>query len=156
ILISPYISRDRIIDTVFDHSSIPAMVKKNFGLPQYLTKRDAAANTFEHVFDLTVARTDAPHNLGAAPAVAHDAWGDEVTSPDAIRASVAMGAVASAPVSELQMNLVEAARAAAPKDRIGLLDHARPILTEHDAAVYLRQAAERIRQHRQARSRTVR
>lgn len=36
-----------------------------------------------------------------------------------------------------------------PRDRIALLDHARAINNEHDAAVYLRQAAERIRHTRQ-------
>ncbi len=153
LLISPYISRGRIINTVFDHTSIPAMAKKTFGLPNYLTKRDAQANTFEHVFDLDVPRTDTPSDLGA-PVPARDEWGDEVASSDDMRTKVATGDVSSAPVSTLQMNLVELARStpAAPDDRSALLDHARPINTEHDAAVYLRQAAERIRQNRATRA----
>jgi hypothetical protein len=59
---------------VFDHTSIPAMVKKTFGLPNCLTKRDAATNTFEHVFNVTPARTNAPQKIGAAATVAHDEW----------------------------------------------------------------------------------
>jgi hypothetical protein len=130
------------------------MVKKSFGLPDYLTRRDAAANTFEDVFNLTVPRADAPRNLGAAPTVARDEWGDEVATVDDIKNKLAAGAISSAPVSELQANLVEAARAmpVQPDDRIARLDHARPIVTEHDAAVYLRQNAERIRQMRHNRS----
>jgi hypothetical protein len=37
------------------------------------------------------------------------------------------------------------------KDRVTELDNARPIATEHDAAVLLRQAAARIRQQQAAR-----
>jgi len=154
ILISPYISAGRIIDTVFDHSSIPAMIKKNFGLPEYLTKRDAQANTFEAAFDLTIARTDAPRNLGTAPLAASDEWGDQVATPDQLKIKLATGDVSSAPISDHQMSLVELARSmtAVAGDRIALLDHARPMTTEHDAAVYLRQAAERLRQLRRRRS----
>jgi phospholipase C len=153
ILISPYMAPLTIVDTVFDHSSIPAMVKKNFGLPSYLTKRDAAANTFERVFNLNAARIDALRNLGTPSTVTRDEWGDQVATPDEIKMKMATGQASSAPVSELQMSLVELARTTPtqPNDRIALLDYARPITTEHDAAVYLRQAAERIRHVRQNR-----
>ncbi|PWT83080.1 MAG: hypothetical protein C5B57_07580, partial [Blastocatellia bacterium] len=153
ILLSPYIEPLTIVNTVFDHSSIPAMVKKNFGLPHYLTKRDADANTFEHVFNRSVPRTNAPQNVGRVPAVAHDEWGDEVATPDELKMAVDSGDLSPAPVSELQMSLVELARSMPlqPNDRIAHLDHARRITLEHDAAVYLRQAAARIRQVRQNR-----
>jgi len=154
ILISPYISHGTIVDTVFDHSSIPAMVKRTFGLPNYLTKRDAAAKTFEHVFDLAAPRADAPRNLGtAAPAVSNDEWGDQAATRDDHTINLATGNVSAVPVSDLQQSLVEVARSttAMPNDKIAELDHARVITTEHDAAVYLRQAAERIRQKQQNR-----
>jgi phospholipase C len=153
ILISPYIDPLTIVDTVFDHSSIPAMVKKTFGLPRYLTLRDAAAATFEGVFNRSSPRPDAPANLATAPATARDEWGDEVATPDQIKMKVAMGETSSAPISDLQMSLVELARntPTQPADRITTLEHGRTMATEHDAAVYLRQAAERIRQHRIAR-----
>jgi phospholipase C len=156
ILISPYIKSGTIVDTVFDHSSIPAMVKKTFGLPNYLTKRDAAANTFEHVFSLVAPRTDAPTNLTALAemrVVARDEWGDETATAADMQAKLAQGDTSSVPVSDLQMSLVQLAQSTPilAKDRVTELDNARPIATEHDAAILLRQAAARIRQHKAAR-----
>jgi phospholipase C len=150
ILISPYVRAGRIVDRVFDHSSIPATIKTIFGLPGFLTQRDAHARTFEDLLDAPTARTDTPTNLGAAAAVALDQWGDQVMTPDEITAHVARGQISSAPVSDLQESLVQLARTlpADPSDRVALLDYARPITTEHDAAVYLRQAAARFRARR--------
>lgn len=44
----------------FEHSSIPATVKKIFNLKEFLTKRDAWAGTFETVLNRTTPRTDCP------------------------------------------------------------------------------------------------
>ena len=46
----------------FEHSSIPATLKKIFNLSSdFLTKRDAWAGTFEHIFtELDEPRTDCP------------------------------------------------------------------------------------------------
>ncbi len=45
----------------YEHSSIPATVKKLFNLPgPFLTARDAWAGTFESVFSLSSPRTDCP------------------------------------------------------------------------------------------------
>jgi phospholipase C len=157
VLVSPYIDAGTIVDTVFDHTSIPAMAKKTFGLPKFLTKRDAAANTFEHVFTRSTPRTDAPtdlSNLAPAPTAPRDEWGDELAGPSDMQAQVFQGKTSSVPVNALQMSLVQAAQSAPmlANDRVTELDHARPVTTEHDAAVLLRQAAERIRQKRAARS----
>jgi phospholipase C len=158
VLISPYIDAGTIVETVFDHSSIPAMVKKTFGLPDFLTKRDAAANTFEHVFTRDTPRTDTPANLSALappPAAPRDEWGDEQAGPAEMQAQLFRGKTSSVPVNGLQMSLVQAAQSVPilANDRVTALDNARPVTTEHDAAVLLRQAAERIRQKRAARSR---
>jgi len=156
ILISSYIKAGTIVDTIFDHSSIPAMVKKVFGLPTYLTKRDAAANTFEHVFDLDAPRTDAPTNVTAvakATPVARDQWGDEPANADQMQEKLARGDTSSVPVSGLQLSLVQLAQShpILAGDRVTELDNARPVTTEHDAAILLRQAAERIRRQKAAR-----
>jgi len=76
-----------------------------------------------------------------------------VATKDDLKRAMGTGDVSPAPVSELQMSLVELAQSmpAQPNDRIARLDHARRITVEHDAAVYLRQAAERTRQVRQNR-----
>jgi phospholipase C len=56
ILISPWVAAGRVDHTVYDHTSVPATIKKMFGLPRFLTARDAAANTFDRNF-LPDART---------------------------------------------------------------------------------------------------
>jgi phospholipase C len=158
VLISPYIGAGTIVDTLFDHTSIPAMVKKTFGLPHFLTKRDAAASTFERAFARSAPRTDAPADMSSrvpAPAAPRDEWGDEHAGPAEMQAELHGGRTSSVPVSSLQMSLVQAARAAPilANDRVTELDHARVVSTEHDAAILLRQASVRIRQKRLARSR---
>jgi phospholipase C len=158
ILVSPFIEAGTIVDTMFDHSSIPAMVKRTFGLPNFLTKRDAAAMTFEHVFQRTTPRTDAVQHvaplIGTAPA-ARDEWGDEQAGADEMQMKLNAGETSSVPVSGLQMSLVQLAQSMplVARDRVTQLDNARPVATEHDAAVLLRQAAVRIRQTRSARRR---
>jgi phospholipase C len=63
ILVSPYAERGGIDSTVYDHTSILATVKNRFGLPNFLTARDAAAATFEGSLSLSNPRTDAPTTL---------------------------------------------------------------------------------------------
>ncbi|MEC4682205.1 MAG: alkaline phosphatase family protein [Nitrospirota bacterium] len=50
LLISPLVGPGVIDHAVYDHTSLLATVKKVFGLPRFLTKRDASANTFESRF----------------------------------------------------------------------------------------------------------
>ena len=44
----------------YEHSSIPATVKKIFNLKEFLTKRDAWAGTFDCVLTRDTPRTDCP------------------------------------------------------------------------------------------------
>ncbi|CAO2142210.1 unnamed protein product [Urochloa humidicola] len=69
--ISPWIERGTVIHrplgpeptSQYEHSSIPATVKKIFNLNEFLTKRDAWAGTFESVLTRTTPRTDCPETL---------------------------------------------------------------------------------------------
>lgn len=61
VIISPWIGKNLIDHTVYDHSSIPATVEANFGLSP-LTNRDANANNFMHLIGNTL-RTDCPTTL---------------------------------------------------------------------------------------------
>ncbi|KAL7233902.1 hypothetical protein ACSBR1_017495 [Camellia fascicularis] len=71
ILISPWIERGTVLHgpsgpyttSEFEHSSIPATVKKIFNLKEFLTKRDAWAGTFECVLTRSTPRTDCPVTL---------------------------------------------------------------------------------------------
>ncbi|XP_062101713.1 non-specific phospholipase C4-like [Humulus lupulus] len=76
IFISPWIQRGTVVHdptgplptSQYEHSSIPATVKKIFGLPNFLTKRDEWAGTFESVFlTRTTPRTDCPVTLPEPP-----------------------------------------------------------------------------------------
>lgn len=73
IMVSPWIKKGTVVsgpkgpapDSEFEHSSIPATIKKIFNLSSnFLTHRDAWAGTFEGVFgELTSPRTDCPETL---------------------------------------------------------------------------------------------
>ena len=64
--------------TVYDHASIPATVKKTFNLMNFLSKRDATANTFDACLTLANPREDTPESLspllGAVASAAEDAF----------------------------------------------------------------------------------
>jgi phospholipase C len=64
ILVSPWVGAGRADHTTYDHASLPATIKTMFGLPRFLTQRDARANTFEGNL-LAAARASTPTNLSA-------------------------------------------------------------------------------------------
>lgn len=73
IMVSPWIKKGTVVgraigptdSSEFEHSSIPATIKKIFNLSSdFLTKRDAWAGTFDHIFtELDQPRTDCPETL---------------------------------------------------------------------------------------------
>lgn len=112
VLVSPWVGRGKVAHATFDHTSLLATVKKIFGLPDFLTRRDAAANTFEDQL-LTEARKteDTPATLSAlvrrprgrsAP--------DERGLSDHQRALVALSMALDAPQSEHHAALEVTAR----------------------------------------------
>lgn len=102
ILISPWIDRGTVIhepmgptpQSQFEHSSIPATVKKLFNLQSnFLTKRDAWAGTFENYFYLRDSpRTDCP-----------------VTLPEVTTSLRPWGPKEDASLSEFQVELIQLA-----------------------------------------------
>lgn len=79
----------------FEHSSIPATVKAIFGLPSFLTKRDAWAGTFDTVLTRQTPRKDCPTKL-----------------PEPVKMKRLTAVAAAAPViSEFQAELVQLAAA---------------------------------------------
>jgi hypothetical protein len=72
-VISPLVPAGTVDPTVYDHSSIPATLRRRFApSADALTARDAAANSFLHLASLDHARTDLPdlsaHAWRPAPA----------------------------------------------------------------------------------------
>lgn len=75
IMISPWIKKGTVVSrppngpfetSEYEHSSIAATLKKLFGLPNFLTRRDEWAGTFEHLWansTLKSPRTDCPIEL---------------------------------------------------------------------------------------------
>jgi phospholipase C len=62
VIVSPWVGRNVVDHTQYDHSSLLATVEKLFGLDT-LTQRDARANDFLEVFSQIVPRTNAPDVL---------------------------------------------------------------------------------------------
>jgi len=67
LLISPWVRKGRVDHRVYDHTSLLATVKGLFGLPDFLTRRDAQANALDDANFLTAPRAlgDTPANLTA-------------------------------------------------------------------------------------------
>ncbi|XP_020202893.1 non-specific phospholipase C4 [Cajanus cajan] len=71
IIVSPWIEPGTVLHepsgpsptSQYEHSSIPATVKKIFNLPEFLTKRDEWAGTFEGLLTRSSPRTDCPEKL---------------------------------------------------------------------------------------------
>jgi phospholipase C len=143
LLISPFIKRGTIVKTVFDHTSIPATLKHVFGLGQFLTNRDAKANVFANVPDLPAARTDLPDFPNA---LISDESADELAiSEKELISRKAAGQTSSEPLTDLQRNLVDLAHRLDIDETQDLrkLRMARRIENEYDAAIYLREVAQK-------------
>ncbi|GAA0168912.1 phospholipase [Lithospermum erythrorhizon] len=75
ILVSPWIEPGTVLhkptgpfpNSEFEHSSIPATLKKIFNLKDFLTKRDAWAGTFESVLNRSTPRGDCPGTMPECP-----------------------------------------------------------------------------------------
>eukprot|EP01046_Picozoa_sp_COSAG06_P044003 COSAG06_NODE_5858_length_3243_cov_4.755407_2_plen_204_part_00 len=76
-LMSPYVPAGAVFqepqgpypDSQFDLSSVVATAKHLFGVPGFLTRRDAWAGSFHELLTLTTPRTDAPMHLPDGPPI---------------------------------------------------------------------------------------
>jgi phospholipase C len=88
ILASPYLAKGAVCSTPLQHTSILATVRKLFGIQAPLTRRDAAAASFEELF-MAKPRTDAPATL--VPPSAKPQLGVDATraAPDDVMSEMA-------------------------------------------------------------------
>ncbi|KAJ9563331.1 hypothetical protein OSB04_008491 [Centaurea solstitialis] len=101
ILISPWIERGTVLhepsgpfpSSQFEHSSIPATVKKIFNLKEFLTKRDEWAGTFEGILTRTTPRTDCPFSLPEPEKMRHDEANENANLTEFQEELVQLGAV---------------------------------------------------------------
>jgi hypothetical protein len=66
VIVSPFIPRNTVDHTVYDHTSVLKTLERVFGLDP-LTERDKAANDFRHLLSLASPRDDCPAVLPDVP-----------------------------------------------------------------------------------------
>jgi phospholipase C len=141
ILISPFVKKNSLDSTIYEHASIPATVKKLFNLPNFLTERDKHANTFEGALSLKNPRDDAPKKLprSGPPAEATLQMRlarTEITEEE-IKEGKAHGAMSMRPLTDFQQDLIGIADTLDERPRMRALASSHQFQTEHEAAVYI-------------------
>jgi phospholipase C len=132
LLISPHVQRGIVDTTVYDHASVPATLRRLFGLTSSLTRRDALANTFEGALSLAAPRTDTPRQL-------------PVAIPPLPAESLQEPRAAEAPLSDWQRSLLAMVRSLDSGEKeLAPPDEARLLQNEHAAAAYV---TERVRRY---------
>jgi hypothetical protein len=129
--------------TVYDHTSVLASLKVLFNLPEFLTRRDAAAATVEHlVLEKRRGDDETPAvlpRIAAAPSVRTTA---AMTSKDV---DATLNQRSAAKLSEFQQSLVDLAKQVQPPASDPRAEVARLAVApsdEHSAAVHVRQATQ--------------
>jgi phospholipase C len=149
VVASPWIAAGTVDHRPYDHSSIPATLKERFGLPNFLTARDAQATTLGDLLSLAEPRQDAPVTIeervlpSAEAMVAADT---AVPSPAFVRRAVEDREISTEPLTEFQESLVDLAReldVAGEGPWLKSLVQARAVRTEHDGAEFVQERAQR-------------
>jgi phospholipase C len=139
VIVSPLVSTG-VDSTIYDHSSALATAKEIFGLPSFLTKRDANANTFTHLLSRANLRETPAAVLPEMP------W-ESPLAPMSAEAAAAPGApVSTSPLTDNQQSLVRLAQSLdiAETPHMRAIRNARPLVTEADAAQYVSDATMRV------------
>lgn len=141
ILISPFVKKNSLDDTIYEHASIPATLKKLFNLPDFLTERDKHANTFEGALTLKNPRDDTPKTLKrpglVSEAKLHNRLERTEFTVEEAREGMAHGRMSMRPLTDLQQDLVEVAHTLDERPRMRALAESHQFQTEHEAAVYI-------------------
>jgi phospholipase C len=146
IIVSPRIPKGTIVTKVFDHTSILATVKKILGTREFLTRRDASANSFEDVLSLPSPRSDTPTML-VRPTAAEDSVPFADVRAAAHQLSVTSGD-ATRPPSDLQVHFIAQSNYLTQSHELGIVP--RPPVstrTEHEAAQHVSAVTEAVLQN---------
>jgi phospholipase C len=94
VLVSPWL-QPREEKTHYEHASIPATLKRFFSLADFLTERDRAANSFEHLLSPVGAfRDDTPKVLPAPKLLPVEVMADRLSQPlDDVQKDVFLGSL---------------------------------------------------------------
>jgi phospholipase C len=147
ILVSPWVEKGGIDSTRYEHASLPATVRFLFGLPEALTARDRAANTFEKALSRSTPRSDTPMQLpvpGEPDEIRHHRRLLRAgVLEQGLRTLIFRGEKSHEPLTLYQQSLVELADRLNEQARTGLPPRAGQILQEHEAAVHIHQSLKR-------------
>jgi phospholipase C len=101
VLISPWIGK-RLNTTVYEHASIPATLKRFFGLSSFLTQRDSAANSFEMLLAGENFRADTPDKLPLPPLPTQEEMIERAQRPlDSVQRELIQTVLSQAPPSTM-------------------------------------------------------
>ena len=152
IVISPLIPKNTIDHRLYDHASIPALIKAVFGAGP-LTARDSHANSPDRLFSLQTARQDAPTTLPSA-AVSTTRLVMTMAVPD-LNTVVATRPDETVNQGTLPVILNSALRQdleMSPDQRNQILQRVESIKTREQARQYLADVQKKLRALRAARS----
>ena len=147
VLVSPWVEKGQIDSTLYEHASLPATVRTLFGLPEALTARDRAANTFEKNLSRNTPRSDAPIRL-PVPGRPHDIRHHRRllrANPleQWLRGRLGLEHKSQAPLTLFQQSLVELADRLNEQAQAGVPARAGDALHEHEAAVHVHESLAR-------------
>ena len=145
ILVSPFVEKGQVDSTIYEHSSLPATIKTLFNLPEGLTARDKAANTFEKNLSRSAPRSDTPVKLPVPGDPEESSSHRALLRTDSLekwrRNEVDKAQISNEPLSTFQEALVGLGHLLNKKA------HGKPctdeIKTEHEAAVHITESLSR-------------
>jgi hypothetical protein len=139
------VEKGQVDSTIYEHSSLPATIKTLFNLPEGLTARDKAANTFEKNLSRSIPRSDTPLTLPVPGEPEETRRHRALLRTDALekwrRGEVEQAEISQEPLSAFQEALVGLAHLLNKKAHGKA--HTAPIRTEHEAAVHISESLAR-------------
>jgi len=145
ILVSPFVEKGQVDSKIYEHSSIPATIKTLFNLPESLTARDKAANTFEKNLSRSIPRSDAPLTL-PVPGLPEEARRHRALLRIDAQEKWRLGEIEQAEKSLEPLSTFQETLVALAKQLIKMKHRKAPaahIQTEHDAAVHISESLAR-------------
>ena len=148
IVISPLIAKNTIDHRLYDHASMPALIKTVFGAGP-LTARDRQANSPGKLFSLQTARQDAPTTLpSAAVPTARLAMSMAVPDLNTVVASRPDETVDQGTLPVIISSALRQDLEMSPGQRAQILKRVESIKTREQARQYLADVQAKLRAHR--------